>query len=127
MINKLNKILFEQFGELKEGITKKVMFLSNKDLRKIVNLDKTLLIDTFIDPSVDIVIYFKEEIFVNALITYKNETLYVHIEGVYIPMDLTHKRFNTIMNGLCGRSPNRFYKVNQKGDYYLYCWWEKIW
>lgn len=127
MINKLNKILGKYHVELKEGITANARFLSKNDLKKIAKLDKTILIDIFIEPSVADVLIFKEGIFVNALITYKNETLFVHIEGIYIPLDLTYDRFNAIIDGMCYRPPSRFYKVEEDGVYYLYCWWDKIW
>lgn len=125
MINKLEKILNNYHVTLEEGIPVSVRFLSKNDLKKIVRLDKGLLMmEDFAEISIFYVLRIKEEIFFDVFITVRRDTLFVLIESVYIPIELSCDRFNSVLYD-CGRAPNRFYITREKCKDYLRCWWDK--
>ncbi|GEM_PF-3042983 len=125
MINKLKKILNNYHVTLDEGIPVSVRFLSKNDLKKIVRLDKSLLMrDDFTELSIFYILRIKEEIFFDVFITVRRDTLFVLIESVYIPIELSCDRFNFVLHD-CGRAPNRFYITREQCKDYLRCWWDK--
>ncbi len=126
MINRLNKMLGKH-AELKEGITTFAEFVPKKDLKKITRFDKTILSDDLVEPAITHVLFIKEEIYFDILINFSKNVLFVLVEGIYIPMDLTRDEFNSALMGVCGRPPNHFYKKEVNGIYYLHCWWDKVW
>lgn len=126
MINKLKKILNNYIFTLDEGIPVSVRFLSKNDLRKIVRLDKSLLmIDDCNELSIYYVLRIKEEIFFDVFITVRRDTLFVLIESVYIPIELSCDKFNSVLYD-CGITPNRFFITREKCKDYLRCSWDKV-
>lgn len=123
-INRLNKVLQKYNIVLTEGVTAGVEFISNIDLKKITRIDNTLL-NEFTVPDIGTVIRVKEEIYADILINVKGENVFACLEGIYIPVDLSCKQFNFIIE-IYGGYPNYFYKTKVNNKEYLYCWWDKI-
>lgn len=123
MIKELNKIINKYNVELQQGVRNYVNLVKIRDLKRIVKLDKRILIDK-IAPTIFDVIHSREELYSDIVIYVEDNRVDMILTGIYVPLDIGEERFNHTV-GLFAyyRYPSEVEKQTVKGRDYLYLYW----
>jgi len=124
VIKEVNKIIKKYDVELKQGVRNYVNLVSIRDLKRIIKLDKRILIDKMA-PTIFDVIHSREELYSDIVIYAEDNRVDMFLTGIYVPLDIGEERFNHTV-GLFAfyRYPSFVERQTVKDKDYLYLYWQ---